>query len=199
MYHQVFQDLGMLDETKRVADTAYKINPQMVEASILRGRLSGVNMGKETAIEKSFSVDYAKGSLSEAIEKYKEALELNPTSQQVSSCNSSLMTMSLLTNILCHHLVIPACSLFKSLTLLACPAFSSSSPQTLLNLGNTYGDLYRQLEAKVMNQNSEARKEMKKLQDSCIKVGEDRGFPSSSAVLVPSLTLCDLHDSSHND
>ena len=42
--------------------------------------------------------------------------------------------------------------------------------QTLLNLGNTYGDLYRQLEARVTNQNNEARKEMRELQNSCIKV-----------------------------
>ncbi|EKX38116.1 hypothetical protein GUITHDRAFT_115669 [Guillardia theta CCMP2712] len=102
----VFQDLGMLDETRRVADAAYKINPRIVEASILRG-----------------SVDYAKGFMREAIERYKEALKLDPTSQQ-----------------------------------------------TLLNLGNTYGDLYRQLEARVTNQNSEARKEMRELQNSCIQV-----------------------------
>lgn len=54
--------------------------------------------------------------------------------------------------------------------------------QTLLNLGNTYGDLYRQLEARVTNQNNEARKEMRELQNSCIKVVL---FTCPSDMLVP--------------
>ena len=61
----MYQDLGLQHHTSRVAEKAFRLNPALMEASILRG-----------------SVAYGRGELEGAIGHYRQAVALDPAAQQ---------------------------------------------------------------------------------------------------------------------
>jgi tetratricopeptide (TPR) repeat protein len=83
---QVYQDLGLMNETSRVAEEAFRLNPALIEASILRGRCSlylryWYKIASTDACACG-SVAYARGELQEAIEHYRAAHTIDPHAQQ---------------------------------------------------------------------------------------------------------------------
>jgi tetratricopeptide (TPR) repeat protein len=138
---QVYQDLGLVNQTSRVAEEAFRLNPALIEASILRGRCSLYLLYwyKITSTDACAcgSVAYARGELQEAIEHYRAAHTIDPHAQQ------PLLNL--------------ANTLGAQITSLAGTKVQILTQKALL------GDLYRGKEARVANQNAEARSEMHQL------------------------------------